>query len=191
MEKRGKGAEIGYALTDSALGRMLVARTGAGLCAVAFGDTDVALVEELRQRYPEAALSPAPDGLKAEVEQVLAHFGPEPSPGLPAVDLCGTSFEQSVWAAMREIPRGATLEYGQFAAGLGRPDAHRAVGAAVGKNPLAVLYPCHRLVARGGHLHRYRWGAERKQQLLAMEGARVLVGRFGEADGQGELPFRV
>ena len=169
MQHRGRGAVIRYALSDGPLGRMLVARTAEGLCAVALDDEDQVLLEELRTRYPEAEIAVSPDGLCAEAEQVLRHLEPEPDVPFPDVDVAGTPFEQRVWAAMRRIPRGTVTEYGLFARSLGLPKASRAVGAAIGKNPLAILYPCHRLVAQGGTLHRYRWGLERKRQLLAME----------------------
>ena len=187
MLKRGQGAVIRYALADSPLGRMLVARTEIGLCAVAFGDGDGALVEELHRRYPEAAIGPDQHGLPQEVEQVRRRLTPQPASSFPELDVAGTAFEQAVWTAMRAIPRGATREYGEFAASLGLRNAARAVGAAIGKNPIAVLNPCHRLVARGGGLHRYHWGAERKQWLLALEGA-AQPGPLA-MPSQGELPL--
>ena len=170
MEKQGSGAAIRFAITDSLLGRMLVARTETGLCAVAFSDSDQELEEELRHRYPEASIHVAEEGLPEEVGLLRAQLVPEPPACTPEFDLAGTAFERRVWAAMGEIPRGTTVEYGQFAAGLGMPQAPRAVGAAIGKNPIAVLFPCHRLVAKGGALHRYRWGLERKRRLLELEG---------------------
>ena len=184
MQKRGKGTAIRYALAESPLGRMLLARTATGLCAVAFGDDDRQLVNELHRRYPEAVINLAEQGLDEEREQVLLHLTPEPASCFPALDVAGTAFEQTVWAAMRAIPRGTTREYGEFAASLGFPRAARAVGAAIGRNPVAVLNPCHRLVARGGGLHRYHWGLARKQWLLALEGADSLP-----RQAQGELPL--
>ena len=187
MQKRGQGAVIRYALADSPLGRMLVARTEVGLCAVAFGDGDGALVEELYRRYPEAAIRLADDGLGEDLEQVLLHLAPESAASFPELDLAGTAFEQTVWTAMRAIPRGTTREYGEFAASLGLPNAARAVGTAIGKNPIAVLNPCHRLVARGGALHRYHWGVERKRWLLALEGADLPGPPMLQS--QGKLPL--
>ena len=98
-------------------------------------------------------------------------------------DLPGTAFERRVWDAMGQLPPGTTMEYGQFAASLGLPKGQRAVGAAIGKNPLAILYPCHRLVAKGGDLHRYRWGLQRKRWLLALEGVST------DLSVQRELPL--
>ena len=184
MQAKGKGATIQYAVTDSPLDRMLVARTDAGLCAVAFGDEDDSLRSELRKRYPEAQLVESPGALTEERAALLAALQPGTAvPSLP-FDLAGTPFERNVWAAMAEVPPGTTIEYGQFATRLGLPRASRAVGAAVGKNPLAVLYPCHRLVAQGGALHCYRWGLERKRWLLASEGAAQLP------DAQAKLPLQ-
>lgn len=185
MERKGKGALIRYACADSPLDRLLVARTDLGLCAIAFGDNDEALQRELRERYPEAELLEAPDGLATEIAIILLGLQPAADPPDLPVDLAGTPFEQRVWARMAELPRGATMEYGQFAAWLGHPQASRAIGAAIGKNPLALLYPCHRLVAKGGGLHRYRWGHERKRALLALEGVPDPTGR------QGQLPLQM
>lgn len=179
MQPKGKNADIRYALADSPLDRMLVARTDAGLCAVAFGEDDEALRGELRTRYPEARLTEATNGLPDEIRFVLQSLQGEVEATPPELDLAGTEFERRVWAAMSGLRCGTTTAYGQFANSLGLPTAHRAVGTAVGKNPLAVLYPCHRLVAKGGHLHRYRWGLERKRWLLAREGVGTSAGPQG------------
>ena len=170
MEPRGKNTSIRYAIADSPLDRMLVARTDVGLCAVAFGDSDESLHQELRSRYPEALLREDAEGLRPHLASLLASLQPNAATTTFACDLAGTAFERRVWEALATIPPGTTTEYAQFAAMLGLPKAQRAVGAAVGKNPLAVLYPCHRLVAKGGDLHRYRWGLQRKRWLLALEG---------------------
>lgn len=184
VERRGKGAVIRYAIADSPLDRMLIARTEKGLCAIAFGDDDGALRQELRDRYPDANLLETRDELTAEISAILLSLQPgaPPPPALP-LDLAGTPFQLKVWAAMAELPHGTMMEYGKFAAGLGYPHAPRAVGSAIGKNPLAILYPCHRLVAKGGGLHRYRWGLERKRWLLALEGVPDTTGE------QGKLPL--
>ena len=183
MRSKGKDSTIQYALADSPLDRMLVARTAVGLCAVAFGEDDESLRRELRERYPEADLIEDAASLSSATAALLD--GLNGSAVLPsfAYDLAGTAFERSVWEAMAKLPPGTTTEYGQFAASLGMPKAQRAVGAAIGKNPLAVLYPCHRLVAKGGQLHRYRWGLQRKRWLLAREGVQQAAG------DQGELPL--
>jgi AraC family transcriptional regulator of adaptative response/methylated-DNA-[protein]-cysteine methyltransferase len=181
MKKNGRDATIHFAIGASPLGRMLVAYTDRGLCSVAFAGTDAELRQELRARFREATLVEDPDS-PALFTQVLRFFD-EPGSPLPPLDLAGTPFQQRVWDAMARIPRGTTVEYGQFAAELGLRKAARAVGAAIGQNPIALLYPCHRLVAKGGELHRYRWGVDRKQWLLRHEGAPL------QADGQRELPL--
>jgi len=89
---------------------------------------------------------------------------------LPLAPLTGTAFQQDVWQALRQIPTGQTWTYGQLAAHLGKPDAVRAVGAAVGRNPLSVIIPCHRVIGRDGSLTGYAGGLERKRWLLAHEG---------------------
>ena len=185
MRRRGQDEEIRYALTDSPLGRMLVARTDAGICAVAFSESDETLRQQLAERYPEAAIRHADDGLPGEIDVIRQHLSGEAAAPLPALDTAGTAFEQRVWAALRCIPRGTTKEYGELAASLGVPLATRAVGAAIGKNPVAVLNPCHRVLARGGLLHRYRWGPDRKEWLLEQEGIYVP----GGVRRQGDLPW--
>ena len=174
LRNKGASETIYYASVSSTLGQTLVARTERGLCAVSFGDDQEDLVAELSRRYPQATLHVAVEDLAADLEDLHKRLS-EPTHvwPLPPLHLAGTLFEQRVWAAMTDIPVGQTCEYGRFAAALGMPNGQRAIGAAVGKNPLALLYPCHRVVARGGGLHRYRWGLDRKRWLLEREGALV------------------
>ena len=164
----GKDMHIEYSLSDSPLGRLLVARTGQGVSAVYLGDSDAALEEMLRREYPAAELARVerPGG---ETAAVLAYLeGDTARPDLP-LDLRATAFQLRVWEELRRIPRGETRTYTQVAAAIGRPSAVRAVANACAANPAALVTPCHRVIRGDGGLGGYRWGMERKQKLLAME----------------------
>jgi AraC family transcriptional regulator of adaptative response/methylated-DNA-[protein]-cysteine methyltransferase len=175
--KRGApGEAIRYTLADSSLGRLVVACTERGVCLVAFGESDAELAEEVARRFPRAALAPAEGESRAWVEAVVSLVDAPAGPPcgdadeLP-LDVRGTVFQRQVWAALREIPRGHTVTYSQMAAAIGRPTATRAVAAACGANPTAVVVPCHRVIGADGSLTGYRWGVERKRELLDREGA--------------------
>lgn len=167
---RGAGGEtITWASSSSSLGRILVAATPQGLCAILLGDEEEALRLELAQRFPAARLVPAGPEFQHTMEQIIALVDQGTPPENLPLDLRGTLFQHQVWTALRAIPPGETLTYGQLAQKIGRPGAARAVGSACGANPAAVLVPCHRAIAADGGLGGYRWGLERKQTLLQRE----------------------
>ena len=169
MKAGGKGETIRYALAESPLGRILVAATSRGVCAVAFADSDQELANDLAARFPQAVLSRMDEEIAEFVRAVVAAIAePARAHGLP-LDVRMTAFQQRVWNALERIPRGATRTYGELAAEIGSPGAAIAVGGALGKNPLAVLIPCHRVVGSGGSMTGWRWGVERKKELLALE----------------------
>ncbi|MFC3832117.1 MULTISPECIES: bifunctional DNA-binding transcriptional regulator/O6-methylguanine-DNA methyltransferase Ada [Deinococcus] len=162
----GQGQTIHYAVTDSVLGPMLVAATPRGLCAVRFGEPG-ALVMELRAEYPRAELVEDAAVLAPSIAGVHAHLAGRARP--LATDVPGTDFQRRVWAALQTIARGETRTYAQLAEMIGQPSAVRAVARACATNPVGVVVPCHRIVPRGGGQGGYRWGPERKAQLLALE----------------------
>lgn len=166
-QRGGVGQTIAYALTDSPLGRLLVAATARGLCAVRFGD-DATLVGELRAEYPKAALVEDEPGLAPYVEALRIHLMGRQSWSLPT-DVSASDFQRCVWEALGRIPYGETRSYAQVAEMIGRPSAVRAVARACASNPLALVVPCHRVVRTGGQLGGYRWGMDRKQSLLDQE----------------------
>ena len=188
MKAGGAGEIIHYATTDSPLGRLLVATTARGLCAVLFADSEAEAAAELRERFPQAALriagtglagtgragtgrdlaAPEP-GLAEAVRFVLSHLRETPTAATLPFHVRATAFQQRVWRALLDIPRGETRTYAQIAAAVGSPKAVRAVGTACGSNLLAVVVPCHRVVGADGRLTGYRWGIERKRQLLELE----------------------
>lgn len=165
--KGGKGARIAFATGDCRFGRVLVATTDRGVCAVSLGDDDAALEAALRREYPEAELVPGTRG--PWFDAVLRRLeGEARSEDLP-LDLRATAFQWRVWRALQSIPPGETRSYRELAAAIGAPKAVRAVGRACGANRLAVVIPCHRAVRGDGAIGGYKWGAERKAALLEAE----------------------
>ena len=190
MRNNGAGETIRYAITESALGPMLVARTAVGICAVSFADDSASLLGELQRRYPQAQLEQEAESLSEAIGAVQAQLSPKPSGTFPPLDLPHNSlFYLRAWAVMQAIPRGETVTYQQLATKLGVPGGQVAAGAACAANPVAVLVPCHRVLAAGGRLHHYRWGLDRKQALLDLE--RLGTGSGGDHPhpGQGKLHF--
>ena len=167
--RAGKGMHIRYTIVDSALGRLLVARTERGICSVAMGDRDPQLIKGLRDEFSEATIERDEKALHETVRIVLEHLNSkQPHLDLP-LDIRATAFQRQVWEKLRSIPYGATLSYGDVAKSLGKPGAVRAVGRACATNPVALVIPCHRVVREDRSLGGYRWGLERKQKLLDQE----------------------
>ncbi|HEY6412214.1 MAG TPA: bifunctional DNA-binding transcriptional regulator/O6-methylguanine-DNA methyltransferase Ada [Edaphobacter sp.] len=172
MREGGAGLLIRYCTAASPLGRMLVATTDVGICSIAFGKEDAKLVAGLRERFNKAQLVAAKGNtgwLADAVAFVSSQMGEHPLAATFPLDVRATAFQQRVWKALQEIPRGETRSYSEVAAQLGAPTATRAVAAACGANPVAIAVPCHRVVGKDGSLTGYRWGVERKQKLLAAE----------------------
>jgi AraC family transcriptional regulator of adaptative response/methylated-DNA-[protein]-cysteine methyltransferase len=171
LRRGGAGERIDYHTAACALGRVLVAATARGVCAVLLGDDDATLVDELAQRFKAAERCAGDAAFAARVRAVVACVDGEATDPLLPFDVRGTAFQQRVWQALTRIPRGRTIDYAGLAAELGMPRGARAVAAACAANPIAVLVPCHRVVRGDGELAGYRWGLARKQALLAREGA--------------------
>jgi len=171
FRKGGVDTQIRFAVGQCSLGAILVAATDKGVCAILFGDDPDALVRDLQDRFDRAQLI----GGDAEFEQLVAKvvgFVEHPSLGLDLpLDVRGTAFQQRVWQALREIPAGSTMSYTEIAERIGAPKAVRAVAQACAANAIAVAIPCHRVVRNDGNLSGYRWGVERKRQLLDREQA--------------------
>jgi AraC family transcriptional regulator, regulatory protein of adaptative response / methylated-DNA-[protein]-cysteine methyltransferase len=174
MREGGAGLVIRYTTAASPLGRMLVAASPSGICAIAFGRDDAELLADLRKRFDKAQLVAAKgntgwlaDGVAFVASQTSEH----PLAATFPLDVRATAFQQRVWKALRQIPRGETRSYSELARELGKPSAARAVAAACGANPVAIAVPCHRVVGQDGSLTGYRWGVERKRKLLTAEAA--------------------
>ena len=153
----------------SPLGHMLIAATDKGICAIQFGDSEQQLQQGLMREFP-FAVRRRDDAAMSQWRESLTRLiqGHELNPSLP-LDIRATAFQRRVWEALQKIPRGETRSYSAIAKKIGMPKATRAVARACATNPLAVAIPCHRVVRQDGELGGYRWGIERKEQLLAME----------------------
>ena len=170
-------AAIRYTCADSPLGRMLIAATDRGICAIQFARTDGELMEGLKREFPFAVRKPDDGGLKTWVKALIEHLrgrmrGKKHDSlqldSLP-LDIRATAFQRRVWTYLQSIPFGKTESYRKVAKGIGRPTAARAVARACATNPVAVAIPCHRVVREDGSVGGYRWGIERKKTLLEIE----------------------
>jgi AraC family transcriptional regulator, regulatory protein of adaptative response / methylated-DNA-[protein]-cysteine methyltransferase len=165
----GHNAEIRFAIGQCSLGAILVAQSQRGICAILLGDDPEALVRDLQDLFRKARLIGGDASFEQLVAQVVG-FIEAPALGLNLpLDVRGTAFQERVWQALREIPPGTTVSYGEIAERIGSPKAVRAVAQACGANHLAVAIPCHRVVRRDGDISGYRWGVERKRELLQRE----------------------
>jgi AraC family transcriptional regulator of adaptative response/methylated-DNA-[protein]-cysteine methyltransferase len=165
----GAGAKIRFAIVGTPLGRMLVAATERGLCAVRFGETVAELERDLRSEFHAAELHRDDKALREYVDPLLAAIrGENTTVDLP-LDVRATAFQKKVWDQLRQIPRGETRSYTDIAREIGSPAAVRAVARACASNPVAITVPCHRVVRGDGELAGYRWGIERKKKLLENE----------------------
>jgi AraC family transcriptional regulator of adaptative response/methylated-DNA-[protein]-cysteine methyltransferase len=161
---------IRFAVRRCSLGLALVATNEKGVCAILLGDEEEALREELRRRFPRAQLTETEQDQEGFVAAALAFLeAPASRPEFP-FNARGTEFQRRVWAALRDIPPGATASYAEIARRIGAPTATRAVAGACAANPIAVAIPCHRILRSDGQLSGYRWGVARKRALLAREG---------------------
>ncbi|HEY3591536.1 MAG TPA: bifunctional DNA-binding transcriptional regulator/O6-methylguanine-DNA methyltransferase Ada [Buttiauxella sp.] len=165
----GERTAIQFVVGSCRLGEFLVAQSERGICAILLGDDAQVLVHELKALFPHSSLNPGDETFAQGVAQVVS-FIEHPSQhfALP-LDIQGTAFQQQVWQALRDIPAGKTASYREIAQLIGKPQAVRAVAGACAANKLAVIIPCHRVVRNDGALSGYRWGVERKRQLLEME----------------------
>jgi len=162
-------ASIRYTISDSPLGRMLIAATERGVCSIQFARSDGELIEGLKREFPFAVRKPDEAGLQAWVAALLSKMtGRELNTALP-LDIRATAFQRRVWTYLQSIPFGATRSYGDVAKAIGQPSASRAVARACATNPVAVAIPCHRVVREDGSISGYRWGVERKKTLLDIE----------------------
>ena len=178
-QRGGRAVHIRYTLADCPLGRLLLAATERGVCALYLGDGDAPLESALAKEYPAARVERDDGGLTPWLGELLEHLrGRRPHLDLP-LDVQATAFQCRVWEELRRIPYGSTRTYREIAERLGQPTAARAVARACATNPVSVVIPCHRVVRGDGGLGGYRWGLRRKQQLLDRE--RQVKGATGQA----------
>ncbi len=166
-------AVIRYTCSDSPLGRMLIAATDKGICAIQFADSDEELESGLKHEFPFAIRRRDDAALRAWEQDLLRQIrGQKLSSSLP-LDIQATAFQRKVWTYLQSIPFGETRSYSEVAKAIRQPTATRAVARACASNRIAVAVPCHRVVREDGDMGGYRWGVERKKTLLEMERAEV------------------
>ena len=166
---------INYTVVNCPLGRLLVAATAKGVCAVSLGDSDTTLESALVSEYPAAQIQRDDHQLGQWVNALLDYLsGEQPHLNLP-IDVQATAFQWRVWEELQNIPYGSTRSYREIAQAVGKPQAARAVAQACATNPVALIIPCHRVVRENGDTGGYRWGSERKQHLLAREQRKAVV----------------
>ncbi|MDF9303726.1 bifunctional helix-turn-helix domain-containing protein/methylated-DNA--[protein]-cysteine S-methyltransferase [Tritonibacter mobilis] len=167
--RRGAGLTVRWGWFDSPFGQALAMGTEKGLCGLAFAAEvgPEAAWEDMRARWPKAEFVEDPDALRPRVEAAFAQKGET------ALHLIGAPLQIKVWEALLQIPEGQATTYGDIAQAIDNPRAVRAVGTAVGKNPLSWLIPCHRVLRKGGGMGGYHWGVPVKRAMLALEAART------------------
>lgn len=166
-------APIRYTIAGSPLGRMLIAATGKGICAIQFGDSDEELEQGFRHEFPFAIRKRDDESLQTWTTNLLSQMAGHNLASAIPLDIQATAFQSKVWSYLQSIPVGETRSYTEVAKAVGQPSATRAVARACATNRLAVVIPCHRVVRETGHLAGYRWGIQRKKALLELEkGAR-------------------
>jgi AraC family transcriptional regulator of adaptative response/methylated-DNA-[protein]-cysteine methyltransferase len=172
---RTERASVSFTTAPSPVGLVLVAHEDGSraLLAVLIGDDEKTLRADLAERFPDAHLAYAADSAEttALAQDVIRLIDAPLSATSLSLDPRGTAFQQRVWKALRTIPAGETTTYTELAKRIGAPKAVRAVAGACAANPLAIVVPCHRVVRNDGGLSGYRWGVERKRELLRREGA--------------------
>lgn len=177
FKRRGDGLEIAYGFHDTPFGDTLVLATARGVAGLAFvdedkGQTRVDALADMTRRWPKATFVAAPERTEAHaaaIFDVTAWSAERPV----RLVLIGTDFEVRVWEALLRIPMGRAVTYGDIARHLGQPTASRAVGLAVGRNPISFVVPCHRVLRGDGQLGGYHWGLTRKKALIGWETGRV------------------
>ena len=169
FRRGGTGLRIQYGIIDSPLGRLLVATTERGVCAVCIGDSDELVERSLAEDYPSASSTRNDRIAKQWTDAFQRYFdGDLLALNLP-IDVKATAFQTRVWKAIQSIPAGETATYTQIAHQLGQPNASRAVARACATNPIALVIPCHRVIGKDGGMRGYKWGTNRKQALLTLE----------------------
>lgn len=172
FRRGGAGVHIQYTIADAPVGRVLVATTERGVCAVELGASDAEVERALASDFPRATIERSDATHDRWVHAVLERVRDPRGAHNDAIplDVHGTAFQQRVWKALQSIPTGERRSYGEIASAIGQPSATRAVARACATNRVAVIIPCHRVVREDGALAGYKWGVDRKRQLLDEEG---------------------
>ncbi|MBK7895391.1 MAG: methylated-DNA--[protein]-cysteine S-methyltransferase [Anaerolineaceae bacterium] len=173
FKQKGAGLTIQFGFHDSPFGDCLIALTERGICGLQFvaGGDRAAALAELKASWPQARFVADEGATRPFIHPIFNLSEAEEKPSLPLY-LKGTNFQIQVWQALLKIPVGTAVSYGTVAQLIGSPKASRAVGSAVGSNPVGYLIPCHRVIRQAGNLGQYRWGSSRKKAILGWESAR-------------------
>lgn len=171
----GQQLKINYSFAESPFGRLLVAATPKGICYMAFSDDPDQAFSELRQRFPNAKYQQQLDQLQ---QNALLIFNTDwSSLSEVKLHLKGTDFQIKVWETLLTLPSGELATYADIANDIRKPQANRAVGTAVGSNPVAFLIPCHRVIKSTGELGQYHWGTAKKSAMIGWEAAKISLQR--------------
>ena len=177
FRQAGSGLVLSYGIFDSPFGLYVLGVINGKIALLHFLSDDETPEIILKTAWPEATLRPDPTTVQPLADRIFPAPGqtePRPQPDRPLpVLLRGSAFQLKVWEALLKIPEGRLVSYDQIAGAIGQPSASRAVGTAIGSNPIGYLIPCHRVIRKTGLFGQYRWGADRKQAMLGWEASRV------------------
>ena len=171
FKKGGENLSINYSFAESPFGNILVATTSKGVCHMAFFDHQNDALHQLKSRFPNAAYHQVVDQIQQNALFIFQHDWKELQ--TVKLHLKGTDFQLKIWEALLRIPMGQLSTYGEVAKYITKPNASRAVGTAIGSNPIAFLIPCHRVIQSSGNTGGYMWGQTRKAALIGWEASRV------------------
>ncbi|MEA1851234.1 methylated-DNA--[protein]-cysteine S-methyltransferase [Chryseobacterium sp. MHB01] len=167
----GKNLNINYSFSDSPFGKLIAASTEKGICYMAFENDIQKALGDLQSKFPNASFIERQDELQANA---LSIFNKDWTKlNTVKLHLKGTDFQLKVWESLLTIPMGKLSTYGSLAGKIGHPNASRAVGTAIGSNPVAFLIPCHRVIQSSGNIGGYMWGTDRKQLMIGWESSQV------------------
>lgn len=180
-EFRNGGTEltINHSFAASPFGNILIASTAKGICYMAFSDDDVISLNDLKGRFPNANFKYFSDSIQQNALHIFSHDWTKLNE--IKLHLKATEFQLKVWETLLKIPLGELTSYGKIAGQIGRPNASRAVGTAIGSNPVAFLIPCHRVIQSGGGPGGYMWGLTKKSAIIGWEAARFMQGQNDES----------
>lgn len=167
----GQALQINYSFAETLFGKVLIASTLKGICYLAFIDNEETALISLRERFPKAQLTEYSDVLQQQALQIF-QFNRDNLSKIK-LHLKATAFQLKVWESLLKIPMGQLSAYGEVAKDIGQKNAARAVGTAIGHNPVAFLIPCHRVIQASGNFGGYMWGTTRKTAIIAWESAKV------------------
>ncbi|WP_422362045.1 bifunctional helix-turn-helix domain-containing protein/methylated-DNA--[protein]-cysteine S-methyltransferase [Reichenbachiella sp.] len=166
----GKNLNISYSFADSLFGEIIVASTSKGICYLAFSENKAHSLNELKNQFPNAEFDQHLDMFQQNALFIFTHDWSKLSE--IKLHLKGTDFQLKVWETLIKIPEGSLTNYGQIAHSINKPNASRAVGTAIGNNPVAYLIPCHRVIQSNGNIGEYHWGSNRKTAMIGWEAVR-------------------